>query len=355
MKRHFLSSNYDKTPAVRVRKEDDRCWMGWADVSAEINRAADVLGGGVRYVVVECYNGVQDGEVLTALAVGVKHVRLVNSCDAMRSAAEIDALLKDDITDDEIFGYMTRRHIDCYFDAAKVAHIRTELAALKEGIVLLYGVGAAWVAPRIDLLVYANMARWEIQLRYRRGEVGNIGVDNRTERASLKYKRGFFVDWRICDRFKKELMPKWNYLLDTHVAGTPKLVTGDAVRHALEDAVKRPFRVVPFFDPGPWGGQWMKEVCDLDRNQQNFAWCFDCVPEENSLLLRFSKSDVEIPSIDLVFAQPRALLGEAVHGRFGDEFPIRLSRYDGWREPQPAGTSPHGIHSGEVRNALYAR
>ena len=83
-----------------------------------------------------------------------------------------------------------------------------------------------------------------------------------------------------------------------------------------------------FFDPGPWGGQWMKEVCDLDPARQNFAWCFDCVPEENSLLLDFSGNRLEIPALNLVLAQPRALLGEPVEGRFGAEFPIRFDFLD---------------------------
>jgi len=86
--------------------------------------------------------------------------------------------------------------------------------------------------------------------------------------------------------------------------------------------------VVPFFDPAPWGGQWMKQVCDLDGGKPNYGWCFDCVPEENSLLLRFDQTLFELPSIDLVFDQPRALLGDAVHGRFGDEFPIRFDFLD---------------------------
>jgi mannose-6-phosphate isomerase class I len=85
---------------------------------------------------------------------------------------------------------------------------------------------------------------------------------------------------------------------------------------------------VPFFDPAPWGGQWMKEFCDLDRNAKNFGWCFDCVPEENSLFLGFGGTRVELPSIDLVFNQPRALLGDKVHARFGDEFPIRFDFLD---------------------------
>ena len=72
----------------------------------------------------------------------------------------------------------------------------------------------------------------------------------------------------------------------------------------------------------------MEEVCDLPRDVPNHAWCFDCVPEENSLLLGFGKHRVELPSIDLVFSQPRALLGDPVHARFGTEFPIRFDFLD---------------------------
>lgn len=72
----------------------------------------------------------------------------------------------------------------------------------------------------------------------------------------------------------------------------------------------------------------MKHHFDLDRSQPNYAWCFDCVPEENSLLLRFDDVRVEIPSQDLVLLYPRPLLGEKVHARFGTEFPIRFDFLD---------------------------
>ena len=72
----------------------------------------------------------------------------------------------------------------------------------------------------------------------------------------------------------------------------------------------------------------MKEICDLDKNTPNFAWCFDCVPEENSLFLGFGDIRFEIPSVNLVFAYPRELLGNPVYGRFGDEFPIRFDFLD---------------------------
>ena len=123
-------------------------------------------------------------------------------------------------------------------------------------------------------------------------------------------------------------MARWDFVLDTNDPRRPKLAEGEAVRRGLRHAATRPFRVVPFFDPAPWGGQWMKEVCGLDRDVPNYGWCFDCVPEENSLLLDFGDARLEVPAIDLVFAQPRALLGEAVHARFGDEFPIRFDFLD---------------------------
>jgi hypothetical protein len=72
----------------------------------------------------------------------------------------------------------------------------------------------------------------------------------------------------------------------------------------------------------------MEQVCDLPQDAPNHAWCFDCVPEENSLLFGFGSVLVEIPSSDLVFSHPRELLGDAVHGRFGTEFPIRFDFLD---------------------------
>jgi mannose-6-phosphate isomerase class I len=209
----------------------------------------------------------------------------------------------------------------------KVAHLRSRFAALRHGLVLVVGVGARLIAEG-DILIYADLARWEAQNRFRRHQTGNLGVENHQLPANLLYKRAFFVDWRVADRWKRPLIARSDFVLDTNNPAQPKLAEGEAVRQGLRLAVTRPFRVVPFFDPAPWGGQWMKEVCDLDQSAPNYGWCFDCVPEENSLLLGFGDARFEIPSLDLVFAQPRALLGEEVHARFGDEFPIRFDFLD---------------------------
>jgi mannose-6-phosphate isomerase class I len=106
------------------------------------------------------------------------------------------------------------------------------------------------------------------------------------------------------------------------------MITGAAFRRALQDAAARPFRVVPFFDPGVWGGQWMKNLIGLDPSKDNYAWCFDCVPEENSLLLGFGAERLELPALDLVLYRPAELLGKGIVDRFGAEFPIRFDFLD---------------------------
>ena len=106
------------------------------------------------------------------------------------------------------------------------------------------------------------------------------------------------------------------------------MVEGDAYRRAMAQTSAQPFRMVPYFDPGVWGGNWMKSQFALPDNGSNYAWSFDGVPEENSLLLDFGEGLIQTPAQNLVFMYPRPLLGERVHARFGTEFPIRFDMLD---------------------------
>jgi len=318
-----FKANYDKFPHVLVEAENRSCIPGWDAVIKQVN---DEIASGKKLIVIECYQAVLDEEIRTNFRNGLTYDVWIDSEDAFKSEVEILEMTYRDVTDDRIFGYLTRLNIEDYLDLGKTLLLLEKIDPQK--VTIVYGTGAALIAPTPDLLIYADMARWEIQMRMRKKEVHNIGINNCDEDFSIQYKRGFFVDWRACDRLKKLLFNRIDYWLDTNKANEPKLVKGAAILAGMQKTVTRPFRVVPFFDPGPWGGQWMKEVCDLDRSAINYAWCFDCVPEENSLLLRFGDIDVEIPAINLVFYQTDNLLGPKVHSRFGDEFPIRFDFLD---------------------------
>ena len=317
-----------KCPFIQASDNSNDCIVGWAAITDCIAKHLKTQDKPLKTIAIDCYQGVFEDDILSAFGSKFSRAWFIHTNCAMLTEKELDAFFHPDITDDELFGYMTRYNIDAFFDSTKVADIRKQIREASLGIVIVYGVGAAYLCEHPDLLIYADMARWEIQCRFRKNEIHNIGICNKEERASLKYKRAFFVDWRICDRHKKRLMPHIDYILDTNKRAYPKMITGKALLKGLGKTVNGPFRVVPFFDPGPWGGQWMKDVCGLERTIPNYAWCFDCVPEENSLLLAFGDNQVEIPSINLLFAYPRQLLGDAVYGRFGDEFPIRFDLLD---------------------------
>ena len=323
-----LTNNYDKCPFIQASDNSNDCIVGWTAITDCIAKHLKAQDKPLKTIAIDCYQGVFEDDILSAFGSKFSRAWFIHTNCAMLTEKELDAFFHPDITDDELFGYMTRYNIDAFFDSTKVADIRKQIREASLGIVIVYGVGAAYLCEHPDLLIYADMARWEIQCRFRKNEIHNIGICNKEERASLKYKRAFFVDWRICDRHKKRLMPHIDYILDTNKRAYPKMITGKALLKGLGKTVNGPFRVVPFFDPGPWGGQWMKDVCGLERTIPNYAWCFDCVPEENSLLLAFGDNQVEIPSINLLFAYPRQLLGDAVYGRFGDEFPIRFDLLD---------------------------
>ncbi|MEJ7739849.1 MAG: class I mannose-6-phosphate isomerase [Chitinophagaceae bacterium] len=321
-------SNYDKHPFIPVEGFEDDCWQGWEAIGEKLKKELHPVAGKKKVVAVESYIGVNQEEVLSALIRALRPVYTCLASDAYKCTAEIDKMVYPDVTDDRIFGYLSRLRINDFFDKSRLATIRNNIHNVEEeGVILLYGMGATLLAPA-DILVYADMPRWEGQLRFRRNEANNLGSENKNAETAIQYKRAYFVDWRVCDRLKKTLINKWDYVLDTVITQQPKMVSGEAVRAGLRQAVTQPFRVVPFFDPGPWGGQWMKEVCDLDRSVINYAWCFDCVPEENSLLLEFGDLRFEIPASNLVFYQPKELLGAPVHARFGDEFPIRFDFLD---------------------------
>ncbi|HPC26365.1 MAG TPA: class I mannose-6-phosphate isomerase [Paludibacteraceae bacterium] len=322
-------SNFNKTPYIEVKNDSYKITKGWDNVVDELNKVINKIDKKRKIIVIETYQGVIHEEVMINLQKGLQWSKFINAEELMFPEKKIKELVFPDVTNDRLFGYLTRLHIEDFYNTKKVKKFQAKLKRIKEGTIIVYGTGAAYVCPESDLLIYADMARWEIELRMRKHLVDNIGVKNRNvEDSALLYKQGFFVDWRVCDRFKKKLFKRWDFLLDTNKVNNPKLITAKAIFEGLEIATRRPFSVVPFFDPGPWGGQWMKEVCDLDKDTINYAWSFNGVPEENSLLLKFGDDIIEIPSIDLVFLHPRELLGEAVHGRFGDEFPIRFDFLD---------------------------
>ena len=312
-------ANYDRFPSTKISGTVIQGWENICSLLEEHLKAYPALA-------VDFYTGVYEEEVINELH-RLSPALFIDTRDLMKPESEIKAMTARFMTDDVLFGYVTNITLNDYFDQDKLKKAREEVIATK-GKVVVVGSGAAMVVPAEAVLVDADMARWEIQQRFRRHEVKALGIDNRKDAVSLQYKRGYFNDWRVCDKYKESLFDKVDFWLDTHIATEPKMIDQTTFFKGIEETVHSPFRVVPFFDPAPWGGQWMKEVCDLDPEKENYGWCFDCVPEENSLYFEVNGVRFELPSVDLVLLKTRELLGEPVEARFGKDFPIRFDFLD---------------------------
>lgn len=311
--------NYDRFPSTKITGTILQGWDAVHTLLVECFKAKKV-------VAVDFYAGVREEEVAGELGL-LSPTLFINTRNLMKPQDEIKAMTERFMTDDILFGYVTNLTLNDYFDAKKLEQARKQVADTT-GRVIIVGSGAAMVALAEATVVYVDMARWEIQQRFRVHEVKALGVDNREDAVSLQYKRAYFNDWRILDRYKESLFGKVDFWLDTHIANEPRLIDKETFFKGIEETVKTPFRVVPFFDPAPWGGQWMKEVCGLNPEKENYGWCFDCVPEENSLYFEVNGVRFELPSVDLVLLKSRELLGEPVEARFGKDFPIRFDFLD---------------------------
>lgn len=308
--------HYEKRPVVQIAQAGG-CNVGWPAILRRLGRAGNLC--------IECYPGAPVQQIVAALRDADPAAEILDTAQFFRDAAAIEAALAPVLGDDPVFARFAPIGIDTFVDQQAVERWQAERATGRRLIVV--GPGAAHVMPSRDMLLYVSMARWELQQRQRRGEIGNLGIDNLDARAAEKYRRAYFVDWRVGDRIKWPLLAEAQFVLEMN-GPEPKMIAGDAYRQALEQVIARPFRVVPFFDAGPWGGQWMRDRFDLPEGPPNYAWCFDCVPEENSLLLGFGDDQFEVPALDVVHLQTMPLLGEAIVQQFGAEFPIRFDLLD---------------------------
>ena len=321
-----MSGNYDQEPVVRIPHCDGEAWSGYASIAEQIRKRT--AGCERAVVVVECYPGVRTEEIQAGLRRSLPLAAAFDAEEAALAPDDLQALMSRYLTDDRVFGRLAPFEIEDFYVPTLVDELRGRIDRIERGIVLVIGFGASIVA-RGDVYVYADLARWEIQLRYRSGD-GNWRANNGGEDLLRKYKRGYFVEWRTADRLKRRLAEEGriDLYLDTNRRDDPRAVTWRALTEGLRYVSRRPFRLVPYFDPGVWGGTWMQEKIGLEPKKHPYAWAFDGVPEENSLYFQYGGVRVELPSINLVFFEPKALLGERVYARFGAEFPIRFDFLD---------------------------
>ncbi|QDH80241.1 hypothetical protein FKX85_14810 [Echinicola soli] len=285
-----------------------------------------------QVVLMDGYVGVDWREISTKL----KHYlankdftfTLVNMADFYKPTNEILEMIAPDLGgDDPVFGKKTQRNMADYIDWGKLETLQLST----DHITVIYGCGAAQTGIK-GKLVYFDLPKNELQYRMRAGSVQNLGCSGQQKNAKQMYKHFFFVDWEICNREKKALLAKLDYVVDQQRPDHPTWMSGEDFRQGLEAMSHAYFRVRPWFEPGVWGGQWLREhIPELPQNEPNYAWSFEMIVPENGLIFSSEGLLLEVSFDWLMYQAGENILGKA-HHRFGDDFPIRfdfLDTFDG--------------------------
>ena len=324
---------YDRYPAKKIGNTKGSVFKGETSI---LERLRSDLYGESRTLVLETYPGVSQGEIIK-LVRSLSPDLSVSASDMLKDPEKLQPLLEEILTDDRVFARMYRGELSDFADPERKKALEEKIRSSR-GRTVVWGFGASLLCADLlrekrgdgkikAFLVYCDITRWEIQLRLRSG-MSNALSDNPDEDILKKYKQGYFLEWRLADRIKEKCLKEMDYYLDCSRDGDFVMITAGLFDRLLDEEVSGPFRLVPYFDPGVWGGQWMKKVCGLDPSAPNYAWSFDGVPEENSLLFDLEGTMLEMPAMNLTLMRPGKLLGKRVFDIYGAEFPIRFDFLD---------------------------
>ncbi|SFK56141.1 Sugar kinase of the NBD/HSP70 family, may contain an N-terminal HTH domain [Porphyromonadaceae bacterium KH3CP3RA] len=247
---------------------------------------------------------------------------------ALHSPQEINEMLEPYLGgDDPVFGRITDKQLSDWYDNEKLRNIKPDVNA---DINIVVGCGASlcgWQAP----LVYVDLPKNELQFRMRAGCITNLGAERPMD-AKQMYKRFYFIDWRVLNEHKRKLLPQIDLIVDEQRIDNYLFMSGDELRKGLSAMGRNFFRVRPWFEPGVWGGTWMKKHIEgLNDGGENLAWSFELMVLENGLLFESDHRVLEVSFDFLMYNNYREVLGDAA-ARFEYDFPIRfdfLDTFDG--------------------------
>ncbi|MDZ7633619.1 MAG: class I mannose-6-phosphate isomerase [Bacteroidales bacterium] len=281
-----------------------------------------------RTVIIDGYTGIRwdllKQQILNTLRDAGVTARCFNTREFLKQEQEIEEMTSPfSGGSDPLFATRCDLPLGSFFRMAELTALRTDP---DYDVNIIIGTGAS-LSGWQGLMIYADLPKNEQQYRARTGSITNLGL-SRAGDAGTMYKRSYFIDWPVLNRHKRQILPFADIVVDAQRPDEPVWMEGKVLREALSEMSRNLFRVRPWFEPGPWGGTWIKDnISGLNREVPNYAWSFELISPENGLLLESSSLLLEVSFDSLMYIGAKEVLGDC-HERFGNEFPIRFDFLD---------------------------
>ena len=298
------------------------------------NISAEILLG-LRVLVIDGYQGTNWEEFISGLNEVLEDQKIIPEYINIKNAYASEEEIQNKISpflggDDPIFGIHFPLGMEYLFDAKKLSELRIK-ASIKRGVAgkdltIIYGPAASLI-ELYDKLWYIDVPKDYIQERARNGELTNLGSSQAASFGNY-YKRSYFIEWPALNRLKKQILPFLDRFIDLQDPEEPTSIKGQDFRKALQDISNTPFRLRPWFYPGPWGGKFMQGHMGLDPEAPNFAWSFEMIVPENGVIIERNNVALEFSFDCLMYLHNKNILGETAANQFKYEWPIRFDYLD---------------------------
>ncbi len=257
-----------------------------------------------------------------------KSIKFYHVDSALKDEDRISDLIENDLSkEDSIFGKRTNLSLIDFFDVEKLNNIKLDK---NSQVNIVIGCGAK-LADWEGVLVYADLPKNELQFRMRANSICNLGANHPSESRQM-YKRFYFIDWIVLNKHKKNILTKIDFIVDAQRPNHLLSLKGNDFRKTLTQIAENYFRVRPWFEPGPWGGTWIKDrIKGLAKDVPNYAWSFELIVPENGIIIEADDKLLEVSFDFLMYQENEKILGKSAKS-FGNEFPIRfdfLDTFDG--------------------------
>ena len=260
----FPRGPFDTLPAFEIKNGEIK--KSYKELTSEIKNN---ISKGLKVLVIDGYQGVNWEYFKEKLNTSLKKENInpswlnINSCYAPSS--EIRKRIEQFLGgDDPIFGKHYPLGPEVFFDAKKLAEYRIKSSVARGdkigNLTIIYGCGSSLI-ELWEQLWYIDIPKDLVQELARKGDAKNIGDESPSTFGDF-YKRSYFVEWPALNRLKKQLLPNIDLLIDIQDIEKPTFISGDEFRLTLNDLAHSPFRLRPWFYPGPWGGNLCRGIWD---------------------------------------------------------------------------------------------
>jgi len=224
-----------------------------------------------------------------------------------------------------VFGRICDEELIALFDGSKLREMARRIASSRVPVVCV-GAGSSLlpVRSRFHRLFFFDVTREEALKRNKQWSA------RASKTQSISPRRVYYVDLPLSERHRKKVMRRVDYYVDFNVVGMPKVLPRESLTALVDALVQTPVRVKPLYEPGVWGGQWLKRNRGLPKSMINCAYGFEIIAPEQSVKVACAGTTVELPFNLLMELASREIMGTSASRRFGDLMPIRFAYDDTW-------------------------